>query len=66
MLEINEEVLNLTEKYPELMKYVKSQEGVLTLDVESAEVQNVLRQKQGAALAAQNNALVMKQRRSEA
>jgi hypothetical protein len=52
MLEINEEVLNLTEKYPELMKYVKSQEGVLTLDIESAEVQNVLRQKQGAALAA--------------
>jgi hypothetical protein len=29
MLEVNQQVLDLTEKYPELIQYVKSEGGVL-------------------------------------
>jgi hypothetical protein len=38
MLAANQEVLDLVDKYPELMKYVKSEDGLLKLDTESAEV----------------------------
>jgi hypothetical protein len=40
--DINSSVLDLIEQYPELAKFVENKEGVLTIDVDSAEVQNVL------------------------
>jgi hypothetical protein len=40
---VNDEVLDLMTKYPELAKYVKSVNGVLSLDINSKEVQNVLK-----------------------
>jgi hypothetical protein len=35
--EINDEVLNLVDQYPELAGLVKNEGGVLTLDVDGAE-----------------------------
>jgi hypothetical protein len=40
--EVNAEVLDLIEKYPELAGFVENKNGVLTLDIESKEVQDVL------------------------
>ena len=40
--EINDEVLNLVEQYPELAGLVENEGGVLTLDINSAEAQAVL------------------------
>lgn len=40
--ETNNQVLDLIEKYKELAKYVKIEDGVLTLDFESPEVQNII------------------------
>jgi hypothetical protein len=40
--EINSSVLDLVEKYPELASMMTNEGGVLTLDVESEEVQSVL------------------------
>ena len=40
--EINDEVLTLIDEYPELAKFVQREDGVLKLDIESDEVQNVL------------------------
>jgi hypothetical protein len=42
ILGINESVLDLINKYPELAKFVKNKEGVLTIDIDSEEVQQVL------------------------
>jgi predicted nuclease with TOPRIM domain len=39
---VNDEVLDLMTKYPELAKYVKSVNGVLTLDTDSDDVQAVI------------------------
>jgi hypothetical protein len=39
---VNDEVLDLMTKYPELAKYVKSVNGVLTLDTDSNDVQAVI------------------------
>ena len=39
---LNEEVINLIREYPELAKFVKNKQGVLTIDIDSAAVQNVL------------------------
>ena len=40
--ETNDQVFNLIEQYKELAKYVKIEDGVLTLDFESPEVQNII------------------------
>jgi hypothetical protein len=42
MLEINSSVMDLIAKYPELAGLVENKGGVLTLDIESKEVQDVL------------------------
>jgi archaellum component FlaC len=42
--ELNSEVLELVEQYPKLASYVKNEDGVLKLDIESDEVQGVLDQ----------------------
>jgi ABC-type glycerol-3-phosphate transport system substrate-binding protein len=36
---VNDEVLELIEEYPELAKFVKNKDGILTIDMDSAEVQ---------------------------
>ena len=41
--ETNQQVLDLVNTYKELAKYVKVENGVLTLDIDSAEVQNVIK-----------------------
>jgi hypothetical protein len=38
ILEINNSVLDLIEKYPELAQYVKTEDGYLSLDINSDEV----------------------------
>jgi hypothetical protein len=38
MQEINNQVLELIEQYPELAKFVENKEGILTLDMDSEEV----------------------------
>lgn len=40
--ETNQQVLDLVNTYKELAKYVKIENGVLTLDVDSSEVQNII------------------------
>ena len=40
--ELNSSVLELVSEYPELASLVKSEGGVLTLDIDSAAVQDVL------------------------
>ena len=52
--EINNSILSLIEKYPELAEFVKSEDGVLKLDVNSAEVQNVLSEARTQALLSKN------------
>jgi hypothetical protein len=47
--EVNAEVLGLIEKYPELAGLVENKNGVLTLDIESKEVQDVLEKYEGKA-----------------
>lgn len=42
--DINNSVLDLIDEYPELAKFVENKSGVLTIDVDSDEVQGVLRQ----------------------
>ena len=41
--ETNQQVLELVNTYKELAKYVKVENGVLTLDIDSAEVQNIIK-----------------------
>lgn len=52
--DINQSVMDLIDQYPELAQFVKSEGGVLTLDTESQEVQNVLNAKQQAAVQTKN------------
>jgi hypothetical protein len=47
MQDINSSVLDLISKYPELAGLVENEGGVLTLDVDSKEVQQVLRDAKG-------------------
>ena len=58
--EVNDAVLSLIEDYPKLAALVKHENGVLTLDLESQEVQEVLNQYEKEATAAQNVSLVAK------
>lgn len=58
--EVNDEVLSLIEEYPELAGLVESKGGVLTLDLESQEVQEVLNKYEKQASAAQSASLAAK------
>jgi hypothetical protein len=58
--EVNDEVLSLINDYPELAALVKNENGVLTLDLESQEVQDVLNKYEKQAAAAQNASLAAK------
>lgn len=51
--EINSEILELINNYPELAKFVKNEGGVLTIDIDSAEVQDVLTDYSNRAILAQ-------------
>ena len=54
IMEINNSVLDLIEKYPELAQFVKTDDGVLRLDIDSAEVQNVLKKAKTSAILSKN------------
>ena len=58
--EVNDEVLSLINDYPELAALVKNENGVLTLDLESQDVQDVLNKYEKQAAAAQNASLAAK------
>ena len=64
--DINGSVLDLISEYPELAQFVESVDGVLTLDTNSAEVQNVLQQAQVKKINAQNTAILAKSAVSDA
>lgn len=64
--ELNKEVLALTEKYPELASLVTNQDGVLTIDLESEEVEAILNQYDSATAQAQNAAYAAKIKQIEA
>ena len=55
--DINSSVLDLIQEYPELAKFVKNEGGVLTIDVDSSEVQSVLNDYQQKAVIASNVAV---------
>lgn len=55
--DINKSVLDLIAEYPELAKFVENKEGVLTIDMESSDVQGVMKQYEAAMVATQNAAL---------
>lgn len=56
--DVNSQVLDLITQYPELSKFVDNEGGVLTIDTEKAEVQEVLNQAKQSAVVAKNS-LVM-------
>ena len=58
--EINGEVMDLIDKYPELAKYAKNIDGVLTIDTDSEQVQAVLQEYEDRAIAAQSAELAAK------
>ena len=64
--DINNSVLDLINQYPELAKFVENKEGVLTIDVDSAEVQSVLGDYQEKSIMASAVALGMKANVSKA
>lgn len=63
--EINDEVLNLIDQYPELASLVTNENGVLTLDIESAEAQAVLDSYEDKTMKAQSAELAAKMRVAE-
>ena len=56
--DINSSVLDLISEYPELAKFVENKEGVLTIDLESAGVQDVLNQAEAKKVAAKNYSII--------
>lgn len=56
--DINNSVLDLIDEYPELAKFVENKSGVLTIDVDSAEVQGVLRQAEIKQVNAKNESIM--------
>lgn len=60
MKEINNEVMDLVEQYPELAKLVKNEDGVLKLDIESNEVQAVLDDYEARAMQASSAEMASK------
>ena len=51
---VNSAVLDLVTQYPELARFVKNEDGVLTIDLASKEVQDVLTKYETASLTAAN------------
>ena len=64
--EINNSVLDLIQKYPELAALIENKGGVLTLDVDSDDVQDVLNQYEAKSIAAEGAKLGAKVRASQA
>ena len=58
--ELNKEILDLVDQYPELAGYVTSKGGVLSIDLESDEVQKILTKYGNVARAADSAALNLK------
>ena len=58
--EINTEVMALINRYSELAKFVTNKDGVLTIDLESEEVQKILQQYETADVKAQAASLAAK------
>ena len=58
VLDINNTVLSLIDKYPELAMYVKNQEGVLSLDTSSQEVQNIMDKQMNNMILAKNQEII--------
>jgi hypothetical protein len=56
--DINSSVLDLIDEYPELAKFVENKEGVLTIDMESNEVQNVLKEAETRKLTTKNESIM--------
>ena len=63
--DINQSVLDLINEYPELAKFVENKKGVLTIDVNSAGVQEVLAKAETTKVNAANTATAMKLRVQE-
>ena len=63
---VNSSVLDLIDKYPELANFVENEGGVLTLDVESNEVQAVLNDYEQGAVAAKGAAIGAKAKQNRA
>lgn len=42
VLELNQQILDLIEKYPEFAKFVKNDNGVLTIDFDSSDIDNIV------------------------
>jgi hypothetical protein len=59
--EINSEVMDLIAQYPELAKFVKNEDGVMTIDTDSEEVQNVLSKYEQQKYATQSAEIAAKQ-----
>ena len=53
--DINNSVLELIDEYPELAKFVENKQGVLTIDVNSAEVQDAVNDVETRKIMAKNN-----------
>lgn len=56
--DINNSVLDLIEEYPELAKFVENKEGVLSIDVESEEVQKALNDAEADKIIAKNSSIM--------
>lgn len=56
--EINSSVLDLIDEYPELAKFVKNKKGVLTIDVNSAEVQNAIKDSERKKIITKNQSIL--------
>ena len=64
--EINSSVLDLIDEYPELAKFVENKEGVLTIDMDDSEVQDVLQKAETQKIITQNASNLAKVEVSEA
>lgn len=58
--DINQEVMDLVDKYPELAEFLTSKNGVLTLDLDDEKLQNIVIEAQTVAVAAQNASNIAK------
>ena len=57
--DINDSVMDLIDEYPELAKFVENKRGVLTIDVESEGVQQVLKGVEKTKITAENTAAAL-------
>ena len=64
--DVNDSVLDLIAKYPELAGFVENDGGLLTIDLDSAEVQNVLKDYESSAVLAKGQEIAAKKKVNEA